>query len=195
MTTKRTYTEPSCVQFVKDMEAADIEVEHYRGRYYWEGPAVRVGHPHFVQRATKVPVQWDRMGLGIIVYPKSKDPGTELQGDALDAEINRFFKRKPGEVYISEGHEASGELPIKGAQKFVELQNLAGLKGPWSLEDKIVHYLQDNLDKGLETDQFLPGADYTFEQAVSLFKDFLAYTGNPKKDDGDAVGRKMGRNI
>ena len=35
-------TNNDCKQFVKDMLAVGLEVEHYRGRNFWQGPAVRV---------------------------------------------------------------------------------------------------------------------------------------------------------
>lgn len=58
--------------FVQDMEAAGFEVRQYSGRFFWQGPAVNAGdHEEFlaVIRATEVPVQWDNMGKGWIVYP------------------------------------------------------------------------------------------------------------------------------
>ena len=71
----RTYTDPDCIQFVKDMEQAGLEVEHYFGRFYWEGPAVRVDDLQDAMSETKVRVQYDNMGMGWIVYPKSHDNG------------------------------------------------------------------------------------------------------------------------
>jgi hypothetical protein len=72
----RTYTNKDCVQFVKDMEAAGFEVEHYHGRYMWEGPAVRVDELLDVAKTgTQVRLQHDNMGLGWIVYPKASDNG------------------------------------------------------------------------------------------------------------------------
>ncbi len=59
-------------QFTQDMEDAGFETEHYRGRFYWEGPAVRVDCRAAFQeimQATDVPLQWDDLGLGWIVYP------------------------------------------------------------------------------------------------------------------------------
>lgn len=66
------YDSKDCNQFVEDMEAAGFEVEHYRGRFYWEGPAVRCDRDSYqdVIRATKVRLQEDDMGLGAIVYPQ-----------------------------------------------------------------------------------------------------------------------------
>lgn len=56
-------------QFVRDMLDADLEPYHYRGRFYYEGPAVNVDDLQEAIRATKVNVQWDNMGLGWVVYP------------------------------------------------------------------------------------------------------------------------------
>jgi len=70
-----TYDNTIYQQFVEDMEEAGIEWEHYRGRFYYEGPAARTNENGFptqqdVIRATKVNVQWDNMGFNWIVYPK-----------------------------------------------------------------------------------------------------------------------------
>lgn len=75
----KTYTREDCVQFVEDMASAGYEVEHYYGRYSWEGPAVRTSDygPDLqdVIRATSVKLQWDSMGMNEIVYPVQRDPG------------------------------------------------------------------------------------------------------------------------
>lgn len=70
-----TYTNPDALQFVADMEAAGLKVEHYNGRYFWEGPAVRVDDIQDAMSETKVRLQWDNMGRGYIVYPKASDAG------------------------------------------------------------------------------------------------------------------------
>jgi len=87
---KRKYTDKSCIKFVKDMEAAGLEVEHYRGRFFWEGPAVRVDHIDECIQETKVKCQWDQLGLGSIVYPRSSDPGTEVKSK----EEEQYSKQK-----------------------------------------------------------------------------------------------------
>lgn len=66
----RTYENENYQQFVEDMEEAGFEVEHYRGRYFYEGPAVRTAELQDVMGETAVKVQWDQMGRGYIVYPK-----------------------------------------------------------------------------------------------------------------------------
>lgn len=71
----REYSDRDCVQFVEDMENAGFEVEHYRGRFFWEGPAVRVGDTTDATRVTQVRTQFDQMGLGYIVYPVASDGG------------------------------------------------------------------------------------------------------------------------
>lgn len=57
-------------QFRADMEEAGLEVEEYHGRFYYEGPAVRVDDLQDALSYTKVKCQWDNMGLGWIVYPR-----------------------------------------------------------------------------------------------------------------------------
>jgi hypothetical protein len=71
----RTYTNPDCVKFVFDMEKAGLTVEHYHGRFFWEGPAVRVDDLQDAMSETRVRVQYDNMGMGWIVYPKAADSG------------------------------------------------------------------------------------------------------------------------
>ncbi len=39
-----TYTRSDAIQFVEDMLEADLIVEHYHGRFFWHGPAVRVNN-------------------------------------------------------------------------------------------------------------------------------------------------------
>lgn len=59
-------------KFVRDMHVLGAEVEHYHGRFFWEGPAVRSGRDFDMQEilgATKVKCQWDSMGLDHIIYP------------------------------------------------------------------------------------------------------------------------------
>ncbi len=66
-----------CEQFVQDMKAAGIEYEEYRGRFFYHGAAVitnEQGFPtfptlHDVIRATKIPLRWDTMRTGFVVYP------------------------------------------------------------------------------------------------------------------------------
>jgi len=69
------YTNKDCVKFVKNMEKAGLTVEHYRGRSFWQGPAVRVDSIQEALSETKVKCQWDNMGLGFIVYPITSDQG------------------------------------------------------------------------------------------------------------------------
>ena len=66
----KTYDNHDCNRFVCDMKTADLEVEHYHGRFFWEGPAVRVDNIQDAVSHTKIQCQWDNMGLGYIVYPK-----------------------------------------------------------------------------------------------------------------------------
>ena len=64
-----TYKNDTCADFVADMLAAGFEVEHYHGRFHWQGPAVRVDCREDVMSETEVKCQWDNMGMGFIVYP------------------------------------------------------------------------------------------------------------------------------
>lgn len=57
-------------KFVDECEAAGLEVEHYEGKYFYAGPAVRSNDKIDVIRATTGELLWDNMGLGWIVYPK-----------------------------------------------------------------------------------------------------------------------------
>ncbi len=70
------YDNEHCNQFVRDMEDAGYEVEHYRGRFFWEGPACRTVDgevtAHDIIRATRVSLQQDDMGLGSIHYPVAR---------------------------------------------------------------------------------------------------------------------------
>ena len=74
--TERTYTDPDCLAFVEWAEDSGLEVQHYEGRFFWKGPAVRLD---YVGEAVGIPVpfQHDSLGLGVIVYPVSSDGGTE----------------------------------------------------------------------------------------------------------------------
>lgn len=58
-------------QFRVDMAQAGYRVREYQGRNFWRGPAVSCDREELqdVIRATKVRVQTDSLGLGLIVYP------------------------------------------------------------------------------------------------------------------------------
>jgi hypothetical protein len=81
------YNDGECKTFIEESYDYGIEsVEHYNGRYSWEGPAVRIRDSweaaDFIA-AISVPVQQDQMGLGVIVYPVARcalnDAGEEAQ--------------------------------------------------------------------------------------------------------------------
>ena len=63
-------------QFVKDIEEHGFEWIMYKGRFFYEGPAVmsdeqsNMKNMQEIIRATKVQCQWDNLGLDYIVYPK-----------------------------------------------------------------------------------------------------------------------------
>lgn len=63
------YTKETHIQFVKDMEVAKLPVRHYRGRNFYEGPAVEIDHVVDVLSNTKVYCLWDNLGEGFIVHP------------------------------------------------------------------------------------------------------------------------------
>lgn len=71
------FTKPHHIQFIDDMEAADIPVRAYSGRGMFgaECPAVTCGRntdhsEHDVYRATEVGLLKDSMGLGVVLYAR-----------------------------------------------------------------------------------------------------------------------------
>jgi hypothetical protein len=70
-TDRHDWGHPQHIRFVRDMERASLRVQHYRGRFYWEGPAVVVDNLQDALGTTRVPCQWDHMGLGWVVYPSA----------------------------------------------------------------------------------------------------------------------------
>jgi hypothetical protein len=61
-------------KFVEDMRVAGIVTVSYRGRFFWEGPAVRSDQEngptlHDIIKRTTVPLQWDALNSDYIVYP------------------------------------------------------------------------------------------------------------------------------
>lgn len=69
------YNNKACNLFVEELEEAGIPVEHYRGRWYWTGPAARAANQDEADeiiRATTVKLQRDQLGLGWIFYPVAK---------------------------------------------------------------------------------------------------------------------------
>lgn len=66
------YDNDTCNMFVEDMKKAGRDVEHYHGRFMWEGPAVRLKNRSDFQEVcmeTSVNLQTDELGLGLVVYP------------------------------------------------------------------------------------------------------------------------------
>jgi hypothetical protein len=74
-------TDPDHKKFVRDMKAAKLKITHYRGRNFWQGPAVMVDELSDAMRATTVACQWDSMGKGYVVYPKKNAPVEEVPHD------------------------------------------------------------------------------------------------------------------
>lgn len=58
------------IRFRKDMKKAGLEVQEYKGRYFYEGPAVVVKDLQDAIRVTDIPLQWDHMGLQWVIYPR-----------------------------------------------------------------------------------------------------------------------------
>lgn len=74
-------------RFVADMDDAGFDTEHYHGRFFWRGPAVRASEsngPTFqeVMGATKVRLQWDSLGFDKIVYPVSSESPDRCEAGA-----------------------------------------------------------------------------------------------------------------
>ena len=70
---KSTYPIPRYNLFWDEIRKMGKTPYHYEGRYYYEGPAVNVDDDDEKQeviRATSMPLQWDNLGLGWVVYPK-----------------------------------------------------------------------------------------------------------------------------
>jgi len=66
------YINSDCNQFVSDMKAAGYDVEHYCGRLFYEGPAVRCAKYRYqsIERATSVKLQTVRVGgSNLVVHP------------------------------------------------------------------------------------------------------------------------------
>jgi hypothetical protein len=81
---KINYTVPEHIQFVEDMKNAGLKVKLYHGRYFWHGPSVDVNNLQDALSNTKVPCQWDNMGMLYVVYPKANDPS--LDGNDISEE-------------------------------------------------------------------------------------------------------------
>lgn len=92
------YDNADCNNFVKDMHKANKRVEHYNGRMFWKGPAVRCNNLQEVLTETKVNCQWDSMGLGYIVYPVSN--ARQENKTSLDP---RIIKKEEASFEITSG--------------------------------------------------------------------------------------------
>lgn len=71
--TSANYERLECKRFCEDMIEEGLEPYHYHGRFFWEGPAVTVADLQDALSITKVPCQWDQLGLGYVVYPRQKE--------------------------------------------------------------------------------------------------------------------------
>lgn len=70
----KVYTDPDHIKFIDDMEDAGLEVRHYNGRFFYQGPAVSVDALQDAMSETKVSLSYDTLGLGYIVHPAVSDP-------------------------------------------------------------------------------------------------------------------------
>lgn len=81
------WSHPDHARFAADMERAELEVRHYRGRFFWQGPAVVVSDRDEAIRATRVACQWDHMGIDWIVYSQTyateQTASQELEGRTI----------------------------------------------------------------------------------------------------------------
>lgn len=60
------------------MRKAGLNTHHYCGRNFWQGPAAVCNSISDVMSKTSVPCQYDNMGKGFVVYPKSGDEGAYI---------------------------------------------------------------------------------------------------------------------
>ena len=75
--------DPEHERFANDMEEAGLEVQHYRGRFFWEGPAVVVDDLQDALGATEVRCQFDNLGKGWVVYPKEYGTRSHRLGEEI----------------------------------------------------------------------------------------------------------------
>jgi hypothetical protein len=82
-------------KFVEDMQIAGIVTTPYRGRFFWQGPAVRSNQQigptlQDIVKKTAVPLQWDSLDADYIVYPVGKaravynDAGPDTESDEVE---------------------------------------------------------------------------------------------------------------
>lgn len=98
------YDNKTCNKFVEDMKKAGLEIEHYHGRFFWEGPAVRVDDIQDAMSNTKVELQWDHMGLSFIVYPKQSGKLIEQMRQLClyCMKMGYPFEHKPCGIWVKE---------------------------------------------------------------------------------------------
>lgn len=63
------YENETYKKFCDDMLYAGLECEHYRCRWFYEGPAVIVSNIQDALSHTDVPCIWDNMAKDYVVYP------------------------------------------------------------------------------------------------------------------------------
>ncbi len=63
------YTDPKHKMFVSSCYLSGLIIRHYHGRNNYIGPAVYASDPNEVIKISTVPVIYDSMGKGYIIYP------------------------------------------------------------------------------------------------------------------------------
>lgn len=92
------YDDEDCNRFVRECTEAGLEVSHYHGRFFWQGPSVTADCVADVMSVTRVRCQHDSMGLGVVVYPIKSGRLVETEGDDED---------DLGEDELDDGSEAA----------------------------------------------------------------------------------------
>jgi hypothetical protein len=82
------WNHPDHSRFAADMHLAGLRVQHYPGRFFWQGPAVVVSDRDQAISATDVACQWDQMGLDWVFYPQAY--AAARAADRLDTETGRW---------------------------------------------------------------------------------------------------------
>jgi hypothetical protein len=85
------------------MDRAGLEVRHYRGRFFWQGPAVVVSDRDQAISATDVACRWDQMGLDWIVYPQAYAAATPAADRELEGRTIRLVRCEDSHTHLRPG--------------------------------------------------------------------------------------------
>lgn len=69
----KTYTDANFVKFIRRAKKVGYKPYHYKGRFFFEGPAIDVDRYKLVDIEDVfkgIKVQWDNLGLDFVVYPR-----------------------------------------------------------------------------------------------------------------------------